>query len=187
MSSLDDLLSAGSERRATPPYRMKPVTRASIGKTVLVAAIGAAVVWLPARTSGVLVPYPLIFGVLLAALVSRLLVRATHGPPSLPLSGRVDLSAASDATRPFAGVTRWRGKLSWTNGDPAAFARTVQPGIVVIVDERLWRRHGVDRAQDPERARHLLGGQLWTFVTTPVARAPKPRELSALLAQVEAL
>lgn len=187
MSSLDELMSAGSERRATRPYRMKPITRASVRRSVLVAVIGAGVVWLPAQAAGVLVPYPLILGVLLAGLGSRLLVRATHGPPPLPDSGYVDLSEEIKAARPFPGVTRWRGKLSWTRGDPDAFARAIQPGIVAIIDERLWRRHGVDRAQQPEQARHLLGEQLWTFVTTAVPRAPKPRELSALLTQVEAL
>lgn len=187
MSSLDELLAAGSERRATRPYRLRPVTRASVGKAVLVAVVGAGVVWLPARTAGVLVSYPLIVGVLLAVLLTRLLVRATHGPPPLPPPGGVDLSAAIDAQRPFPGVTRWRGKLSWTHGDPEAFARTVQPGIVAIIDERLWRSHGVDRTRDPDRARQLLGDDLWAFVTTAVPRAPRPRDLSALLARVEAL
>ena len=86
-------------------------------------------------------------------------------------------------------TSRWDNRLSWvkTHHDKGQFARTVQPRLVEIVDERLRVRHGVVRAADPAAARAVLGEQLWTFVTTPVPKNPTPREVAGLISLMERL
>ena len=86
-------------------------------------------------------------------------------------------------------TTRWDNRLSWVRlqNDKGQFARSVQPRLIELVDERLRVRHGVVRVADPVRARALLGEQLWAFVTTPVPKNPTPRELAGLITLMEAL
>ena len=86
-------------------------------------------------------------------------------------------------------TTRWDNRLSWVRlqNDKGQFARSVQPRLIELVDERLRVRHGVVRGADPVRARALLGEQLWAFVTTPVPKNPTPRELAGLITLMEAL
>ncbi|WP_460913745.1 hypothetical protein [Plantactinospora veratri] len=59
--------------------------------------------------------------------------------------------------------------------------------LAELVDELLRQRHGVTRASDPERARGLLGEPLWNFLDTPPKRTPAPRDLAAIVAQLEKL
>ncbi len=63
----------------------------------------------------------------------------------------------------------------------------MQPLIADLVDERLRQRHGLTRDGDPERARALLGDPLWKLLEKPVKRTPAPRELAAIVAQLEKL
>ncbi|MEK8108056.1 hypothetical protein NKG94_29450 [Micromonospora sp. M12] len=48
-------------------------------------------------------------------------------------------------------------------------------------------KHGVTRESDPARARALLGDRLWTFLETPPRRTPSPRDLAAIVAELEKL
>jgi hypothetical protein len=133
----------------------------------------------------------LIFTMLLAA---QLLYRALRWvdpqpvPPGLRLPVRAD---EDNEGRPADGlqlaVTRWDTRLSWVRlqNDPHQFARTVQPRLIQLIDERLRLRHGIVRSADPARARAILGDPLWTFMTTPVRAQVTPADLAALIRQME--
>jgi hypothetical protein len=51
----------------------------------------------------------------------------------------------------------------------------------------LRQRHGVSRADDPRRARELMGERLWMFLFSPLASTPNPRELAAVVDDMEKL
>jgi hypothetical protein len=79
--------------------------------------------------------------------------------------------------------------LSWVRlqNDPHQFARTIQPRLIQLIDERLRLRHGIVRSVDPARARAVLGDPLWTFMTTPVRAQVTPADLTALIRQMEGI
>jgi hypothetical protein len=102
-----------------------------------------------------------------------------------PLAPDEETSAAADGMQ--LAVARWDTRLSWVRmqHDPHQFARTAQPRLVQLVDERLRLRHGLVRSADPARARAVLGDPLWTFMTTPVRTNVTPADLAALIRQME--
>jgi hypothetical protein len=192
MSSLDDLLSYPEEEPSPHRARRRSRYRWLIAP-VLISAVGAVVGGGILRLMGLGAPYTLIFMVLLVVQLLRRTL-AWIAPARVPASllhpvesaGRVGETAADGL---YLATARWDTRLSWVRlqHDPAQFARTVQPRIVQLLDERLRLRHGVRRETEPDRARELLGDALWTFATRPVARSMTPRELAALITQMEAL
>jgi hypothetical protein len=161
-------------------------------RPVLISLVLTAGGGLIMRVLGTSVPFPLIFMVLLAVqLLRRALAWIAPGPVPDSLlgrrTGRASADRGDDGLRLATG--RWETRLSWARlqSDPHQFARTVQPRLIQLVDERLRLRHGVVRAHDPVKARALLGDALWTFVTTPVHTTMTPRDLAAVISQMEAL
>ena len=83
---------------------------------------------------------------------------------------------------------------SFTDGtDPDVVARQVHASLTQVIDDRLLRRYGVDRTQDPEAAREVLGPQLARYVEAPAGATlaftsrNAADELSELLTRIEAL
>jgi hypothetical protein len=68
-------------------------------------------------------------------------------------------------------------------------ARELHVELSAIVDERLARRHGVDRLTQPERAAEILGPELATYLATapPTGRSVQLRRLSTVLTRIEEL
>jgi len=198
MTTLDDLLGY-DEPEPEPELPDRSGADATwwwLLKTALLAAVVAAPVWGILRMVGLDVPYPLLLMIGLVGRTLRSLLRwiapralpPTLTRPSVELISE-DQAAGTAQDGLYLATARWDTRLSWTkvHGDKTQFARTVQPKIVEIVDERLWLRHGISRAGDPARARALLGEQLWGFVTEPVPRNLTPREVAGLIALMEAV
>jgi hypothetical protein len=203
MATLDDLL--GFEEHGPepePPAR----SRTDTGwwwllKAALLAAVVAVPVWGLFRLVSVAVPYPLIFMVFLVGRTLRTLLQWIAPQPLpdtmiRPSGELVSEDQAGGTTQDGLDLAtgRWDTRLSWAGlhgtersrgRDASQFARTVQPKLVEIIDERLWLRHAVSRAVDPVRAQALLGEQLWGFVTQPVTKNPSPRDIAGLIALME--
>jgi hypothetical protein len=164
----------------------------------------SAVVWGLAYLVRIFVPYPLITVVVLALSVLRHgLLEVRDEPLPADVSGRglpppadeADLGGpggglrisvqAGDGLRYAIG--RWDERLVWAERDGSRFGHLVVPRLADIVDERLRQRHGISRTNEPERARALLGEDLWTLLRDPPARVPDPRALASIVAKVEEL
>lgn len=190
-TSIDELLGPRRDSVADPTNRRR---RSRLGwwvRTVLTAAGLTAVVVVGLRIYGVAVSIPAIFAGFLALLVLRRLVEQVTPPPPQPVAPPRD-PAFDDGTYRWGtedvlagAVHRWERKLAWSKGEPQRFIRGVHPILVELVDERLRLRHGVSRSADPARARALVGDLLWTFLSAPPKRTPAPRDLVALVAEVE--
>lgn len=190
-TSIDELLGPRRDSVADPTNRRR---RSRLGwwvRTVLTAAGLTAVVVVGLRIYGVAVSIPAIFAGFLALLVLRRLVEQVTPPPPQPVAPPRD-PAFDDGTYRWGtedvltgAVHRWERKLAWSKGEPQRFTRGVHPILVELVDERLRLRHGVSRSADPARARALVGDLLWTFLSAPPKRTPAPRDLVALVAEVE--
>jgi hypothetical protein len=82
-------------------------------------------------------------------------------------------------------VKRWEARFGWTERDHVRFGAAVLPRLAEVVEERLRHRHGVSLYAQPERARIMVGPELWTFLNSPVRRSPSPQELADLVAEME--
>jgi hypothetical protein len=191
-TSLQELLR--HEEEPLPEERRSRSTAWWAVKSMLYAAALAGLIELILRLTGVAVPYLLAFAALLALFVLRRLVRlvGTPAPARAAMVHRRPVAddgsyhwAAADGLR--SAVGRWETRLEWGHDSAERFARSVQPRLAEIADERLRMRHGINRTADPAAARAVLGEPLWTFLTTPVTRPPSPREVAAVLARMEKL
>ncbi|MEU1688691.1 hypothetical protein [Micromonospora sp. NPDC005707] len=191
-TSIDDLLSSAEEpveeTRRSGGGRARWVLR-----TLAVTAAIVVVVVVGLRAVGLQVSLWVIVAGVLAVLAVRR-VTAELSPPPPPRAGaRAPAGeepgtwnwSARDALR--AAVNKWERPLDWCSGNRERFTERVLPRLGELADERLRQKHGVTRESDPARARTLLGEPLWTFLATPARRPPSPRDLAAIVAELEKL
>ncbi|MBQ1074574.1 hypothetical protein KBX06_15565 [Micromonospora sp. C31] len=191
-TSIDDLLSFEEERPA-PAERSRGGRAGRVFRTL--AGVAAVVVVLVAglRVVGLRVSLPVLVAGVVALFLVRRIVAALAPPPRPRSGGRVPAAdddgtwnwGARDALR--AAINGWERPLDWAGKDRERFAERILPRIGELADERLRQRHGLTRESDPERARALLGDRLWTFLGTPSRRPPSPRDLAAIVAELEKL
>ncbi|MCX4386639.1 hypothetical protein OG777_06820 [Micromonospora peucetia] len=189
-TSIDDLLSFEEERPA-PAERSRGGRAGQVLRTL--AGIAAVVVVLVAglRLVGLRVSLPVLVTGVVALFLVRRVVAALAPPPPPRSGGRVPAGdddgtwnwGARDALR--AAINGWERPLDWSGGNRERFAERILPRLGELADERLRQRHGLTRESDPERARVLLGDRLWTFLSTPSRRPPSPRDLAAIVAELE--
>ncbi|MCZ7439726.1 hypothetical protein O7598_25220 [Micromonospora sp. WMMC241] len=191
-TSIDDLLGTGEEPtgRAERPSggRARGLLR-----TVLVTAAVVAVILVVLRAVGLSVPIWIIVAGVLAVLAVRRVTAALSPPPPPRAGARAPAGeepgswnwSARDALR--TAINGWERPLDWCADNRERFTERVLPRLGELADERLRQRHGVTRDSDPARARALLGEPLWTFLGTPARRPPTPRDLAAIVAELEKL
>ncbi|MFK3981076.1 hypothetical protein ACI2K4_11945 [Micromonospora sp. NPDC050397] len=195
-ASIDDLLATGGTFGHEEPEEPRaPRRRFRLGWwiwTALTAAGFTAVTVVGLRMFGLGISVPAAFAGWLALLLLR---RATGqvAPPArrtprpLHPSGQDDGMYNFEALDALRGVVdRWESKLILSDAR-ARYAQGVHPDLTELVDERLRQRHGLTRAGEPDRARALLGEQVWKFLHDPPKRTPAPRDLAAIVAQLEKL
>jgi hypothetical protein len=93
-----------------------------------------------------------------------------HGPQGLhaaerPMSAMAGPAFTDDRKRGGLGQLQWR--LDQALRDPDRFESTVRRPLADIARHRLRMRHGVDFDRDPDRARDLVGDELWSMMTGP--------------------
>ena len=172
---------------------MKRLTRRrsspwTIALTVLLIGVGAGLAgWLILSAGSLRARPAYCIGVALAVVAAGALVRACLDPadPAARLP-----AAPADSPDPYADLYFLEYRLSWGSVERQRFEQRVRPLLVRLVDERLRQRHGIDPARDPDRARKIVGEQLWQLRTgtpTPGERPPTPREVAATVELIEAI
>jgi hypothetical protein len=198
VTTLDDLLDHAEEE----PEHERAAGRGPdtlwwwLAKATLWSVVLALPVWAFFRLGGLDVPYALLAMVLFVGRILRALLRwidprrlpRTLVRPSAELVSE-DLAEAGDRDGLVAATARWDTRLSWVRlqGDKGQFARTIQPRLIEIIDDRLRLGHGVIRSADPAGARAVLGEPLWQFMTAPVPKNLTPRELAGLISLMEGI
>ncbi|MFI2714507.1 hypothetical protein ACH495_30745 [Micromonospora sp. NPDC018662] len=191
-TSIDDLLGSGQEPVGDAERPSGGRARGLL-RTAAVTAAVVVVIVVGLRAVGLRVPLWIIVAGVLAVLAVRR-VTAALSPPPPPRAG-VRASAgeepgswnwsARDALR--TAINGWERPLDWCADNRERFTERVLPRLGELADERLRQRHGVTRESDPARARALMGEPLWTFLATPARRPPTPRDLAAIVAELEKL
>ncbi|MEU4396928.1 hypothetical protein ACIQH6_08230 [Micromonospora orduensis] len=189
-TSIDDLLAFEEEAAPAGPQeggsRARPVLRA-----LAVAAAVVAVLLVGLRAVGLQVSLPVLVAGVLAVLAVRRVTALLAPPPPPPPAGRMATGeedgsyrwSSRDALR--AAINGWERPLDWSSGNRERFTERILPRLGELADERLRQRHGLTRDSDPTRARALLGDQLWSFLATPSRRPPSPRDVAAIVAELE--
>ncbi|NJP35353.1 hypothetical protein [Micromonospora thermarum] len=186
-TSIDDLLSAEEDR---PPRRPRSGGRAGQVLRTLVAVAAVVVVLVAGlRAVGLRVSLlVLVAGVVALFTVRRIVAALAPPPPPGPAARRAETDEGramptGDALR--TAINGWERPLDWASGNRERFAERILPRLGELADERLRQRHGLTRETDPARARALLGDPLWTFLAAPSRRPPSPRDLAAIVAELE--
>ncbi|MFC8846155.1 MULTISPECIES: hypothetical protein [unclassified Micromonospora] len=191
-TSIDDLLGSAEEQ----PAQERAARGGRVGgalKALAVAGALTAVVVAGLRTVGLqLSLWVVVAGVLALLAVRRVTAAVAPPPPPPPRSGARTAAGEEDGTYHWAArdalratINGWERPLDWSSGNPQRFAERILPRLGELADERLRQRHGVTREADPARARALLGDRLSTFLDTPPRRTPSPRDLAAIVAELE--
>ncbi|WP_405092447.1 hypothetical protein OG767_05600 [Micromonospora sp. NBC_01392] len=190
-TSIDDLLGSGEEPTGSAVGRPTGGRARWLLRIVLVTAAAVVVIVVGLRAVGLRVPLWIIVAGVLAVLAVRR-VTAALSPPPPPRAGMRSSGgeesgtwnwSARDALR--TAINGWERPLDWCVDNRERFTERVLPRLGELADERLRQRHGVTRESDPARARALLGEPLWTFLGTPARRPPTPRDLAAIVAELE--
>ncbi|SCF36354.1 hypothetical protein GA0074695_6109 [Micromonospora viridifaciens] len=190
-TSIDDLLSF--EEPAQEAARARRGRLSWLPRTLAATAAVVVVVVVGLRAVGLQVPLWIVVAGVLALLAVRRVTATLAPPPPSRAGGRAPAGeesgtwnwAAQDALR--TAINGWERPLDWCGGDRKRFATRILPRLGELADERLRQMHGVTRESDPARARALLGEPLWTFLDQPARRTPSPRELAAIVAELEKL
>ncbi|MFI1192117.1 hypothetical protein ACH4T9_02385 [Micromonospora sp. NPDC020750] len=189
-AGIDDLLTFEEEpppqAQVTQGGRVRGVLR-----TLAVTGALTAVAVAGLRTVGLQVSLAVVVAGVVALLAVRRVTAALAPPPPPRVGARAPAGeedghyhwAARDALR--AAINGWERPLDWSSGRPERFAERLLPRLGELADERLRQRHGVTRESDPARARALLGDRLSMFLDTPPRRTPSPRDLAAIVAELE--
>jgi hypothetical protein len=174
------------------PTEMPEPTRRWWLADLVISAVVAGGAYVVIRVTGFETPLPVLFAIVLTVMLLRRAIRAVPATPPPPatrseLWGVADDGA--DRSPPADGVVRavqrWESRFGWTERDPSRYKSAVQPRLYELVDERLRQRHGITMRSDPDRARALIGEQLWTFLHARVARTPNAREMAAVVDEME--
>ena len=194
---LDDLLSAGVP---LPPARLVGQEQPWVLGSALTAFLTSAIVYMLFSAVGVPPPYPLILAACCGAVLVRQAARMVGEPDWLRVG---DLVRPPHVTRPgeptavsagddgmAVAVRRWSRLLESGDSkvvvDSGRFARTVSAHIGELVDERLRQRYGITRASDPDRARAIVGENLWSLLRAH-RRSVSYRDIQAATVDLERL
>jgi hypothetical protein len=190
-ASIDELLGGAVEVEAEARPERAPRLGSGLFWAAPVAAILAGAAYVVLLPMGLKIPYILLFSVFFALLALRRALRVVQAPrltvdrPPRSTITRIDPTEVADGMQLALG--RWDTRLSWSERDPQRFRSEVRPRLADIADERLRQRHGVTRADDPRRARELMGERLWQFLFSPIESGPNRGDLAAVVDDMEKL
>ncbi|MFI6261958.1 hypothetical protein [Micromonospora sp. NPDC051006] len=190
-ASIDDLLSF-EEERSRPDERDRGGRVGQVLRTLAGVASVVVVLVVGLRAVGLRVSLLILIAGVVALFLVRRVVAALAPTPPPPAGTRAPVTAGDDGTWNWSArdalqtaINGWEVPLDWSATRPERFTGVVLPRLGELADERLRLKHGVTRDSDPARARSLLGERLWTFLETPPRRTPSPRDLAAIVAELE--
>ncbi|MGH3096548.1 MAG: hypothetical protein ACRDMV_11195 [Streptosporangiales bacterium] len=111
-------------------------------------------------------------------------VRRRGGSPADPV---VHVPRTATYSGAFARIGHITGLLDFVPAEARHFEYGVRPLLVELIDDRLRRHHRIDRRAQPERARQIVGEELWTLVEAEQSQSPSSRRLRGWVEEIERL
>lgn len=90
----------------------------------------------------------------------------------------------------FRTLRQLERRLEGASRDGSKYDRGIRPELVRLAVDRLRQKHAINPVREPDRARAILGEQLWLLTTNPQAQdspAPGRRQLQELIVAIEAI
>jgi hypothetical protein len=107
---------------------------------------------------------------------------------ALPEREIQQVASAPDALRPFRRLNVIRERLEWGRQSPDRFRTTIVTMLDELANDRLRRKHRLDRTSNPVAARHLLGPDLDAVLAGQAGeRVPDLHEIADFVRRIEAL
>lgn len=191
-ANLDDLF--GLDESAPAPAARR---ERWLGKLALQTAASSVLVYMGFYLLNLAPPVPLVVAVCGCVVVARRAVRLTaearpnrtaeiirprHRVWHSPGEGwLIDGDGVRDAVR------RWDRRLEWGTRSLERYRSSVAGRLADLASERIRQRHGFSPAQDPQRARQLLGETTWRVLFGAQEAAPTLRDLSAAIERLESV
>jgi hypothetical protein len=91
---------------------------------------------------------------------------------------------------PFRELVSLEERMSWGAVDRHRFDERVRPHLLRVASERVRQRHGVRLLDEPDRARAIVGDELWAFLTAspdPDGQPVNRRQLERVVRRMESL
>lgn len=89
--------------------------------------------------------------------------------------------------RRFSRMYRHVDRLSYAVVETRHYAAGVRPVLAEIARDRLRRHHGIELDENPERARAILGEDVWRALNGLIEHPPTTEDLDRWLTQLERL
>ena len=89
--------------------------------------------------------------------------------------------------RRFRRLARHADRLTYSVVETRHFDSGVRPVLAELAADRLRRHHGIDMETEPERAREVMGDDLWQTLMTDRSQPPTATDLDRWLSGLEAL
>jgi hypothetical protein len=128
----------------------------------LAAAVLLAQGYLAAGPAGFVVAGTVL--ALLAIFVARATMPRDEEPP--PSAVRKNQRPAVSSQAGFPAYRKITSDLSWAEASPRHYDHGLRRRLARLLDARLTQRYGLDAAAQPERARELVGAELWSLLDT---------------------
>jgi len=136
-----------------------PDHRVTLTALALAAAVLVGEGYLAAGPAGFVVAATVL--ALLAILTARATMPHGDAPPgAVRKKHRPAASGESD----FPAYRKITSDLSWAGASRRHYDHGLRPRLARLADARLAQRYGLDPAAQPERARELVGAELWPLV-----------------------
>jgi hypothetical protein len=166
----------GAAARAELPDR--PIALTALA---LVTAVLLAEGYLVAGPAGFVVAGTVL--ALVAIVFARAMMPRDEQPP--PTAVRKDRRAGDSSEADFPAYRKITSDLSWANASPRHYDHGLRPRLAGLLDARLAQRYGLDAAVRPDRARELVGAELWPLLDMSRAASNDSRAPGVSMATVD--
>lgn len=153
-------MASGAEGYGAPSRPELPDRPVALTALALVVAVLLAEGYLAAGPAGFVVA-----GTVLA-LVAIGFARAMmpQGEQRPPSAVRKNHRPGGGNEADFPAYRKITSDLSWADASPRHYDHGLRPRLAGLLDARLAQRHGLNAAAGPERARELVGAELWPLL-----------------------
>jgi len=178
---------SGDAPRPDEGFRTEPLLWRSVGKAAVLGLVIGALAMLIAHLSDTPAAPVLVVGLPPLALMLLQLVRVSI--VELPPRERAPVPIVPVAEY-FVRLRHLERRLERASKDVADFDWNLRPLLARLAAERLEHRHGIRIRTEPEKARQIVGEQLWQILTTSPQAMVGPtgpdrvRELVAAISRI---